>query len=179
MDYVWIAFTAVGLIGSTRNSQKSLGEIHAADKKEVARIRLELLKIVIGTGDSTWPCNRFVRDEFSPLDFDKVVYEHKLACEWQKRIRDMVESADTINLAPLPILPELKTTIGMLKDYTARVRESVAEFNKEALLYNKYENQKKKGQTDIMFALLSPLLLIMGLAIRIAKVTGELQHEKQ
>ena len=94
------------------------------------------------------------------------------------KVFQMVASMDSLNLKGIEIdsLPILETKEN--SHFKREVYEAIGLYN--ALLKERDEKQNILNSIDDdTFTYFSPLLLVIGLALRLAKVTGELKHEKK
>lgn len=177
IDYVWISLTAIGLIGATNNTKSILvkGEIYVTE--QTIPTRLEPINTLLSAGGSSIVCREYVRNEFSPDNFDDIVRDYDESCEWSKKIFQIISRVDTKNYQEIDIsiIPPLETTDN--KWFRDLIINSISEYND--LVKKKKEQEKELESTSIEgFSILAPLFLILGLAIRITKTTGEIRYER-
>jgi hypothetical protein len=177
IDYLWITLTAIGLIGATSNAKAVLSKNILAITKNRISFQYNYIHSFLPTEGSNAICRDFVRTEFSPSNFDSIVTDYNNTCDWSKKVFQLINLIDTTNfqLIDTTKIPHLQT-----KDnnwFKNVIVDNIREYNK--LITQNLESQiqvDESEQTEFVFY--TPLLLILGLAIRITKVTGELLHEK-
>jgi hypothetical protein len=123
-------------------------------------------------------CHLRIKDQYSPIDFGSGAVDEKRSCEWAKRLYLIASAIDTSNYSPIDTakIPELRTRdyawfrdvlMGSVRDYDRQIR---AKKDLQAQL---------EDETPVIATFFAPLLLILGVAPRITKVSGELRHEIQ
>ena len=177
VDYIWISLTAVGLIGATDsarllfdNSQVSIDEhrIPAEYQYTLSFLLPEGSKIV---------CREHKRDEYSPPNYDSIVADDDRSCAWSKQVYNIVSSIDTSAYPPIDTtkIPQLTTVVNVW--FKGLVLDNIRRYNTLVLEKQQLESDMH-SEGQLLVKLFTPLLLILGLAIRITKVSGELRHEK-
>ena len=177
IDYVWISFTAIGLIGATNNVKVALSKNQLLIASDRIPFQYKYVCSFLSPEGSKTVCREFVRGELSPSNFDSVVVDYDRTCQWSKNLYRILTSIDTTNYQQIDTtkIPLLETNDN--KWFKGVILEGIREYNK--LVKEQYDNQAEIDsgqQSELLF--FTPLLLILGLAIRITKVTGELRYEK-
>jgi hypothetical protein len=127
-------------------------------------------------------CRTFIKTEYSPDNFQEVQKNFDKACEWKKKVSKIVlRSIDTINLKTIDTtkIPALPNNEPMVNEYKMNVIFDIKNYNRWANELRLNYKKREKSVSEIVLIYFSPLLLIVGLAIRITKVTGELMYEKK
>jgi hypothetical protein len=178
VDYLWIALTAFGLIGSTNSVRVMYNKNQISLYDHSIPFQYHYLRSFLTPDGSKAVCLEYVRDRLSPPDFDSIVADQTRSCEWSKKMYQLTLVVDTFNYAAIDTakIPTLRTKdnvwfrdmlISIIYEYNKQVKE-------KAVLQDGLT-----GETATMVLFYTPLLLIIGLAIRITKVSGELRHEIQ
>jgi hypothetical protein len=177
VDYVWISFTVIGLIGATNNVTKEFSKNKIAVASSRKSFQYNFMLSFLDSEDSHIVCRTFNRSEYSPENFDAIVADFDRCCKWSKDVREIVTSIDTVknDLVDMTKIPNLQTVNNIW--YKNTVLENIEEYNK--IVSEKIVNENviyEANNGSLLF--FTPLFLILGLAIRITKVTGELRNEK-
>jgi hypothetical protein len=177
IDYLWISLTAIGLIGATSNVKIALSKGQLSFANDRIPFQYEYLCSLLSPGGSKTVCRDFVREEYSPSNFDSIVADYNDACEWSIKTYKLIALVDTSNyqLIDTTKIPVLETKHN--KWFKNIILDNIRGYNK--LIEERRDSQNEivnNQKNDLLF--FTPLLLIFGLAIRITKVSGELRHEK-
>ena len=177
VDYIWISFTVIGLVGATNNVTKEFSKNKIAVASSRKSFQYNFMLSFLDSEDSHIVCREFTRSEYSPKDFDAVVDDFDRCCKWSKEVHKIVTSIDTLknDFVDMSKIPYLQTVNNIW--YKNTVLGNIEEYNK--IVSEKIENENIIYETrngSLLF--FTPLFLILGLAIRITKVTGELRNEK-
>jgi hypothetical protein len=181
VDYIWISLTAMGLIGTTRIAEKTISQNNSyAIKYEMAFNTKELL-YHLTPENSSWVCRTFVKDKYSPENLEDLQLKYDAACEWRTKVAKVVVNAiDSPKLEIIDVkkLPELVENDSQIKTFKKIVLDYIKQYNNCVTALQKNADLQQNGDSDIIMIYFSPILLILGLALRITKVTGELKYEK-
>ena len=178
IDYIWISLTALGLVGATNTVRVNYNKARISLYDNSIPFRYHYVLSFLGPDGSTTICGSYVKDKYSPPDFDSVVADQKRSCEWTKQVYNILSHVDTTNYHAIDTtkIPPLVTK------EAAWFREMIFTVIRE---YNQQVNEKAKLQAELddefatAIQFYTPFFLILGLAIRITKVSGELRHEIQ
>ena len=180
VDYIWLTFGWIGLIGSIANSRMLVSKAYSESIKiRVDNSKADVLSIIqFGHGPAI--CRQFIPNDFFPRDesFDRLQKEFDEECAWFK------EASNKANSSPLNHGGKVSIT-----DLGGPIPEGgdrwpYAELARTIERYNsavdKFEGLSKSAHpsgTESLFTVVGPSLLAMALALRITKVTGELRYE--
>jgi hypothetical protein len=179
MDYLWLCLTMAGLISATNtvNSELSKGELEDALYR--GKFNLKLIQEDLSPQRSTWVCTTLVRDEYSPHNFDEIASDFKKACAWRAMVFEQISRIDTSDMSKILVnkIPQLQVKEETILDYEKQILSRIDEYNK---LVTQKENAKIKitSSSNQQLTFFAPLLLILGFALRLTKISGELRHEK-
>lgn len=118
-------------------------------------------------------CNTvFVKGPLSPLDFDDMVDDQKVVCDWSRKLRDAIQKIDFRELQPLDV--------GLLTPPPQKTRRwsvEIADYRQYAGYYTAFRDdaQNLKAQAEgnefqLVLIALAPYLLGLALALQFAKV---------
>lgn len=180
VDYIWLGVAAIGLLSIA-------SDVRVATAKnwfemEEARAIGSLRRIIkfYPTPENTYLCFQFIKGEYSSDGFEEFQHQHDLRCNWLKKVSEVLKELDVEKLPELSIqsfpIPNFD------KEY---LFETVRTLEKDIGWYQEdrrqaLETKSLLSQTDLEKNLFyfSPFLLCLALALRIAKVTGELRYDK-
>ncbi|WP_234828879.1 hypothetical protein [Pseudomonas coronafaciens] len=184
VDYLWLGFAALGLIGASGNvrihsaeSELSITELRIANYYDLYRNLLESY-----ARDDGAICRLFVRAEFSPPEpeLSQTQAQFDRVCAWIKQTEKSSPKTlakDGEGAKPFePITP--MPTDGTLSQILQDIEKQQSYFLDEAAIHKKLQIEAKPSDTERTLNFLGPWLLAFALAIRIAKVSGELRFEK-
>jgi hypothetical protein len=176
IEYIWLGLAALGLIGAAGEVRRVRAPYEIEMAKAHARSALSLLHI---TTSSQHHCMKFVRTEHSPRNFDDLVRQQAILCSWITRVDEMLPDSITERTRPDSItLPPLRTTLtntSMLmvvrevQDGAQRIRSDLRQ------LESAIRSRELSG-AETTFIILSPILVVVALALRITKVSVEVQE---
>lgn len=183
VEYIWLGFATLGVFGAvaqvreiTANAQLAIFQDRATSAFQSFRSLVDSYASEPGT-----VCRTFIRSEYSPPpdEFDRTQSEYKQACEWVKLVAQTIPSqlptpAKSFSPSSLPARPPDSSSAD-LKDIIDGLYSQLDFYNREYAIFA--DLLKKADRTSFEEALiyLGPFLLVIALAIRITKVTGEIQ----
>ncbi len=182
MDYVWLGFAALGLIGAAAEVRRLAANSQLSQFQSYLPLALQAVR---GEADflSKSPgaiCRTFARSEYSPpaAEFQRIEHEYRAACDWARKVasslpREVSARPEVIEVASLPRRPEFsETAIVHMTDGLYREIES---YNSLVGTVNDLATGSERDDLELALILLGPFLLAIALAIRLTKVTGELR----
>lgn len=180
VDYVWLAFAVAGVIGAASKArqtqatnQLAIWERHMVDARRQLASDAELFSV------SPVLCARFTVGPASPPaeELAEMEQEKQAACNWFKSVSAVVRSSAPLSIgqSAWPIRPPAKT--GPTKEVYAIFEQSVREYFKAATDWGAVMIAAKPSEGDTALMFWSPMLLVIGIAIRTTKVTGEVALE--
>jgi hypothetical protein len=185
LDYVWLTFAALGLVGaaaevrrSTANSQLGLFQDQASRALRDVHGEAEFLSRSPGV-----LCRTFTRSEYSPppAEFDRIQSEYTKACDWAKKVEARLPreisvplaKIDTNSLPQRPVISESEPI-----HLTDDLYRQIEFYNSSVQTVRGLAGRSKRENLEWTLILLGPFLLAIALAIRFTKVTGELRLER-
>ena len=181
VDYFWLAFALIGLVGQVAESRRitaeglrSMSEARVESNFRILRDRLDFY------ANSQAFCRQPVRTTSSPpeQEFNRIKIEFDRACEWAK------EYASNVPRTVQPPFAEVawdefpsaqNDPNSVTKDSVDSIHQSVEEYNLLVREHSKLTASQGKSEFEKTLAMLSPVLLAVALALRITKVTGEIR----
>jgi hypothetical protein len=180
IDYMWLGIAMLGLFPLASDVRIVTAESWVSAEEARAINSLERFREFYLSPERTHLCMIFVKSEFSPDDFEELQRQRTLSCDWSKAVAKVLLKINPKELPPLEIddfpVPTFEEAyfLETVEDVELRVKwynENRDKALKTITLLSKTEFEKT------MFYL-SPFLLCLALALRIAKVTNELIYEK-
>ena len=182
IDYFWLSAALIGVMAAV-----TVGRQHVANTLlEMARnytdfsARTVVSALQFGTSEAS--CRKFVRTEYSPPPevFERLQKEYDSQCVWFKNATKLLSTSPfskrstlTMNdLGAAPPIVEDKWPI-------ANLRESINQYNAGVSEVARLTEASKRSEFEVVLMLLGPFFLAGALALRMAKNTGEILHEKQ
>ena len=185
VDYLWLAVAAIGLVGASANIR-----VYVAHKSlESSEVRIAnyygLFRYILETNarDNGYVCRVFERGEYSPPEpeFSNAQKEFDRVCAWLKQKEKTMPKIFALDGGGSDELGEISpmTTNVSLIDVLDGLEDQYSHYLEAKDIYKKLESEAKPTEIEISFSFLAPWLLAFALAIRIAKVSGELRHERR
>lgn len=179
VDYIWLGFTALGLLSLASDVRISIAKNWFEIESSRAISSLERLRYFYPAPDNTHFCMQFVKSALTPDDVQERQKQHDLRCDWLKDVANILKELESEKL------PELSMDNFPVPTFDdGYLLETVNNFEKHVNWYNEdrkqaIETSSLLSKTDLEKNLFyfSPFLLCLALALRIAKVTGELRYE--
>lgn len=178
VDYIWISLTGIGLIGATSNVELFLSKSRAEMASDQIPFQYKYLSSFLQPEGSPTVCRHFMREANSPNNFDSVVQDFDRACEWSKIVYQIVSEIDTNDYRQIDKtrIPHLDTESN--KWYKEVIIHNINKYNE--IIKEKEGNQSRiNSNSGINLMFLAPIFLILGISIRITKVSGEIRLENQ
>ena len=174
LDYYWLTLSAFAIFGLVEKNRIQLNEIELAKSKWYHQGRCyELINAI----DSTSICFKYTKIEYSPSNFDELQKMTDSLCTWTKSIipilKEKINGNDRINIL-VPLVNDR-----FLIQYTNRVNHVVKEYNDSLQEILRLNSETKINDFSFIIQMLSPILLILGLAIRFSKTAAEIMLEKK
>lgn len=179
IDYLWLAFGALGLIGVSADFRVDKANAIILTQRDDAVWRYNwMVRDLTGYNNSIL-CRKFIKNEYSPDNIDELNAEYDSACQWNKEMTKIITSK---NATSLPVFSDINVLPLNVKDkMLLKIREdlvkSASDYKKYRNVYMKTQSEASYNTIDWMYKYLSPLLLCLALAIRITKISGELRYE--
>jgi hypothetical protein len=180
VDYFWLGVGLLGVIGSVGVGRQTIAE----NLLTIARARVNSFAVDVESalrfGTSGAICRRFVRSEFSPPpeEFDRLQREFDAQCAWFTQAIERLKASPFAKREPLTFEhlggPPPAGADGWTSAHT---RETVDRYNAAIADLERLSRDAKRTEIELVLLIFGPFLLVVALALRITKVTGELRHE--
>jgi len=180
VDYFWLGVGLLGVIGSAGVGRQAIAE----NVLSTARGRVDFfaseVQSALRFGTSGAICRRFVRTEFSPpqAEFDRLQREFDAQCAW------FTQALERLKASPFAKRERLSfddldgpPPVGADRWTSAHARETVDRYNGIVAELERLSRDATRTDLELTLIIVGPFLLVVALALRIAKVTGELRHE--
>ncbi|TAM48409.1 MAG: hypothetical protein EPN55_00170 [Gammaproteobacteria bacterium] len=182
VDYFWLATALLGVLGAVGIARQSAAQHLLA----TANVRVEgaasIVESALRFGTSGAICRKFVRSEYSPPPevFNRIQGEFDEQCKWFTMAWKRLETSPFAKRTSLT-LQDLGNTIprGGEEWAITYLRESLDRYNMAVANLERLIEAEKRTDAEKVLSLFAPFLLAIALALRVAKVTGELLHERR
>lgn len=172
-DYYWIALSALGIIGLTNKNAEFFEEVAYKENKFFAEIEFERVMNAI---DSSKHCFKFSQSSSSPQNIESIQKIQDSMCSWAKYALQIAIKSKASN-------SKINLQEPLIEDQV--IQQDLKIINRAITRYNQYAGESL-GQThsrelqnlSLLLQILSPLILVIGLSIRITKTYLEIKLEK-
>ena len=173
LDYVWLGFTAIGLFGLVEKNQISKSQV----EQIYSKVRLEaFIKDIQAALKVSWICSEISQGPFSSNNFEETRLIQDSICAWSERVRKVIEvDINQHSLIPDIQIPSVSNKVQ--KEFVNDIVMRVEDYNQNLTDFNTLEAIIASNNISSTLERLSPLILILGLAIRISKIEGEIRIE--
>lgn len=170
IDYFWLGFATLGLIGAVTQARIYAAKEQLSFYQTRVEVSLQTLRsVVAGYAD---PQGFACQPTFSPAP------EYRSVCEWDRTLDRWLESR------PVPFQqPIEEKDIGTRPALTApdptdivnEIFNQISVYNQDAQVVVDLQKKAQQTEDEERFGLAYPFWLVVALALRITKVTGELK----
>jgi len=180
VDYIWLGVAVIGLVGQSAQVRQHW----YATEYEISHYKVEsaLKELKQRANFSIGPaiCRTFVKTEYSPKNFEQIQAEYNFACaEFGRLTREIRSAGESRDVGFLDLLDTSQTrnklTDSILTDTLTNLESAHSEFinTLKERADAKYKTKTTSG--EFVLIIFSPFLFMFALALRIAKVTGEIR----
>lgn len=177
VDYMWLAVSAVGLLGTATDVRRMMASSQMGYANGYKASAYGLLLDEVGTLGSIAVCRPFTRSEWSPSNLDEIQREYDSVCDFGRQLRSGLPSEPPEKLDTAPFVKRPSVTDRMLKQIYSELDSEVGRYESVETAIAKTTAAAGRSSGELTLSILSPLLLAIALALRITKVTGELKSE--
>jgi len=183
VDYVWLSFAAVGLLSASSAVRSYIvqQELSYSDTRVEHLYNAFRGTLELNARDNGYVCRVSVKTELSPPEpeFSEIHNEFQRICEWLKQ-REASFDMRAPNAADEPskwitIEPAVKS--GSLQEVLKGLADQYSYYYEAVKTHRHLLSEIKPTDIETRLNLLAPWLLAFALALRIAKVSGELRYE--
>ncbi|WP_165075645.1 hypothetical protein [Paludisphaera rhizosphaerae] len=175
-DYCWALAVLVGLVGSSIKIRQEIAKAYINGHAESAMgASYRHLRAAVLTLSAEGVCRPPAGD--GP-EADELRREHEAVCRFGRETIDRLprQSATEGDLEPLAQRPAVTSPV-LLDDYRA-IDQALAEYKEARNRLAELESEQGYSLFDLFVLLLSPILVAVGAALRVVKITGEVEIEK-
>jgi len=185
IDYIWLSAAAIGLIGTVEVSRNSFSDnmLSLAERRMLGQLSEPHFAAKFGTGPSI--CRTFIRSEFSPSEpeFSNVQREYDVVCGWFTAVvpllpKKLEEITEPIAMTKFPAIPRISISDEALHWSFSQFSDAVSDVNQQLEVILRLHAIKQREIFEDILRILSPLILTIALALRIAKVTAEIKNQE-
>lgn len=181
IDYIWLGAGIISILGISANVRKTTASNWI--KIEEARLIADgnSFSFFFVEPKSSHICMKYTKTENSPPDFDETQKEYDKACNWLHEVANILGKIDLNKFPEIKMsdFPEVNFNYPILNITSDGFRRSISEYSKQRQKYfDTKETSLNNGWEDSLIYFF-PFLLCFALAIRFAKVSGEIRHESK
>lgn len=183
VDYIWLFLATIGILSLISEQRIQTAEYWVELEKNYTLTPLRTIdKTFLGESAQSYICSKGIRTEFAPKNFDEIERLSELHCEWFKKVRALLDSKlketdlPNIQIEDLPIVTFYEA---LHIDNVNEIKEFINEYNELKNKYITVQNLTKKDESERILFYLAPFILLIGLALRITKVTAEIIEENK
>ncbi|WP_205756844.1 hypothetical protein [Solilutibacter silvestris] len=185
VDYLWISLSLISIIGLSATIRTDWYSTTLIIDRYARQSRLEDLKHALADATGAAICRATLRTEYSPSNIDQIVAEYQSACEVFKKL----SSIDTLNNKDeargfVELLPESLQPLRrkfnqpeIIEEFDS-IENAHNGFLKSIQEENKTRNLASKSDFEKIMSIFAAPLLVIALALRLTKVTGEISLKK-
>lgn len=180
VDYIWVGLASLSIVSGAAEARKVMSGVlydqttarYIADVNYVRRETQRWRDVY---------CNaQRVRSELSPSNFDELVRQEKMACQWFQEALDYLKKRDTqFEKGDFSIsLPTYKVQDPYSLQGIHRVEDLVKEFVDFKNYQKSLAAAKDRTELELILLVFSPVMFAAAVALRLTKVTGEVRIAK-
>jgi hypothetical protein len=182
IDYAWVALALLGVVATVDQTRVLVARNLVSASEARLPSALAAVKSAAGFGTSGAVCRTFVRSTYSPLEpqFSEIQQSFDAQCAWFKDLLPKVlsltvEEAQKVNVLELaPARP-----VGG-EDYAYRsLDESVIRLSEAYSELETLRRKTSKSWFHEFILVFGPFLLAIAIALRLTKVSGEVDIERR
>lgn len=182
-DYVWLSLTALSILPLAYQAHRFAADNDwATNFRNVDFAQQQLANAVTRFDAATcgWTPGR---SEFSPSNFDALEDQRRIACDHARKLpaflSGLLESRDRakdfeVSFAP----PKELVERGWIERYevVSWAFKNLADMERKEALF---EKRRVRGDLEKLLLVFAPYILGLGVAIRLARTTADVLHEKK
>ena len=179
-DYVWLfagLLTLISIGGELRryHAEQSL-ELVSGRTQNMHQLFIDFFI----EEPPSYVCRTFVRSELSPDDIDEVQAKFDELCEWFRTFPSVFLSETLPDFHPIEWqeLSPPSTDEASLADILLGMEKQLSYFNDSARELRAVREDLEETFVESLFRQAWPFLFVFAVALRMAKTTGELRHER-
>ena len=180
VDYIWVGLASLSIISGAAEARKAMSS--ALYNQTTARIISDAnyVKREVRRWEDVYCNARRVRSELSPSNFDELVSEEKLACRWvQDTLVYLIDRDAEFERGNFSIsLPPYKIQDPYSLQGIHRIEDLVRDFVDFKNYQKGLAAGKDRTELELVLLVLSPVMFAAAVALRLAKVTGEVRIAK-
>jgi hypothetical protein len=179
VDYIWLGFALVGLITAVAQVRTTSATVLSTLVRQRATAAFEIAKSSL-EGYAAHPgpiCRTFVRTENSPPpnEVESVQREYDSTCHWLNAFaRSLPSPPPPVPMQEINVPDAPKVTNEVLQQTVRGLASEFETFNAEVGAFKAMEARSQHSELEEILGYLGPLLIVLALALRATKVTGEL-----
>lgn len=182
IDYIWLITATLSIVSITNNVRLDMSKNWSIDEKDRLEVRYKELEYFFKID---YFCNPAIKTKYSPSNFELIENDRDLTCRWFKNSKELFEKSDfrnNLNYKKIDVnyfkdFPNTETTTYL--EYKEYFNTYLKDYNEQFEIYQRTIKYTITSEFEKVLFYLSPFIFILGMALRIVKVTGEILIEKK
>jgi hypothetical protein len=174
LDYWWLTISAFAIFGLVEKNRLELNTVEITKMNWQVGADSILLDLAL---DSNAICRNYSRSEYSPDNLEHIQLLTDSLCSVLKTIivpaQEKMKNKQPIEIL-LPIFPD-----ELLQNNAQDINTAISNYNHSLKRLKQLEKNSSISDVNFTLQLFSPLLLILGLAIRFSKTAAEIRLERK
>jgi hypothetical protein len=178
VDYIWLGLTALSLLTASSEVRRLVATNLTPSEMIYHDSAYERLRYQANFMRSGAVCLEFGRSELSTPDFDESQAQFRKVCEYGRRLYASLPTKPPGELGELKLPVRPTVSDESLLNYYKWFDDTLSEYAQAEHQFRKLKAATEKTDTEEMLVFFAPIFLAVGLALRVTKVTGEIQLER-
>jgi len=178
LDYLWLGVAAIGLISLASNIRIDIASNWVDFERQRATSYFSITGFLQENPVDTYYCMEIATSDNSPPNIDEIIQDFDAACTWREEVHVLLSNLKPEELPEIPLasLPKMGTQQLTFTDIENWLTKMTAEYNAQRQIYYDTVALSKRSGFENFLEFLAPYLLSFALAIRITKVTYEVNN---
>lgn len=166
VDYVWLPFALVGALGAIAANRTAVAQNQLELATSRATFAFEQVKTFLGSTQDLPLCQRSS--------------DQTAQCAWFIAVRKGLDGTDAKKFEAIDLVKLAGPAPAATYGWPYQTLENhVRWFNENAADVHDLESLRKRGPLEDLLQFLGPFLLVVALALRLTRVTGEISIERK
>ena len=178
VDYIWLILGLLGVIAGVGSTRQAIAERMFPQAKEFAKHQALWVQQHIDFGSSPAICRQFVPSELFPRDeeFERRQREYNALCNWFKKAK-LSTTHGLPKERPLTLSNLVDSPIpsGIDPYVAGSLQQAIKNYNEAQAVVDLLARERSRSDLEFILAAIGPFLIAVAIALRMTKVTGELQ----
>ena len=180
VDYAWLAIALLTIVSLSSDIRRQITETKLELAIQRAKTMHALFSDLYVNQPPSYVCIKFVRDEFSPDNFDCVQEEFDRMCDWFGHFGSRFSNATLpdYHSFPVELIEEPNLTNEFLVEVIGELKRQLSYYNDAVDVRMRVSRETAETEFEKSIRFIWPWLFSLAIALRTSKVTGEVLHER-